>query len=169
MSYKSFACNIFVKGSTKSSISNITDALSHYRGRSGNTVPANHNLINEMKNDGTYKKMITELKNIIKNKITPNKIKNRETISAAPGSRRGLRCGCLGSYSVDIDYSFIPTYGINKITIYFSGYDTWDFEWNDNAGFLYNVTQEVIPSMVAGEGKPFNITYNFQDNIEIKF
>jgi hypothetical protein len=42
-------CNIFVKGDTKTSISNITDALSHYRGRSGKTVYANQNLINEMK------------------------------------------------------------------------------------------------------------------------
>jgi len=165
----SFKCNIFVKGSTKSSISNITDALSHYRGGSGNTVPANQNLINEMKNDGTYKKMIKELKEIIKNKITQNTIKNKETISAAPGSRRGLRCGCLGSYSVNINYSFIPRNGNNNISIHFSGYDTWDFEWNDKAGFLYNVTQEVIPSKIAGEGKPFKITYDFCDNIEINF
>ena len=45
-----------------------------------------------MKNDKTYKKMINELKETIKNKITQS------------GSRRGLRCGCLGSYSVDINY-----------------------------------------------------------------
>ena len=52
--------------------------------------------------------MINELKETIKNKITQNTINNRETISAASGSRRGLRCGCLGSYSVDINYSFVP-------------------------------------------------------------
>ena len=165
----SYNCNIFVKGSTKTSISNVTDALSHYRGKSGKTVPAHENLINEMKNDKTYKKMINELKEIIKNKITQNTINNRETISAASGSRRGLRCGCLGSYSVDINYSFVPKNGENNVNINFSGYDTWDFEWNENAGFLYNVTQEVIPSMVAGKGKPFKITYDFYDNITIYF
>jgi len=132
----SYNCNIFVKGSTKTSISNVTDALSHYRGKSGKTVPAHENLINEMKNDKTYKKMINELKETIKNKITQNSINNRETISAASGSRRGLRCGCLGSYSVDINYSFVPKNGENNVNIHFSGYDTWDFEWNENAGFL---------------------------------
>ena len=165
----SYRCNILVEGSTKTSISNITEALSHYRGGSGNTVPANQNLINEMKNHDTYKKMINELKETIKKKITQNKINNRKTISAASGSRRGLRCGCLGSYSVDINYSFIPINGNNNINIHFSGYDTWDFEWNDNAGFLYNITQEVIPSIVAGKGKPFIITYDFYDNITINF
>ena len=64
----SYGCNILVEGSTKTSISNITEALSHYRGGSGNTVPANQNLINEMKNHGTYKKMINELKETIKKK-----------------------------------------------------------------------------------------------------
>ena len=41
--------NLFVKGSTKDSISNITDALSHYRGKSGKTIPATNVLIQEMK------------------------------------------------------------------------------------------------------------------------
>ncbi len=169
MSKSSFDCNVFVEGSTKTSISNITDALSHYRGGSGNTVYANQNLINEMKSDDTYKNMINELKGIIKQKITQDKINNRETISAAPGSRRGLRCGCLGSYSVNISYSFIPINGNNNINIHFSGYDNWDFEWNKDANFFYNITQEVIPSMVAGKGKPFKITYDFDDNISINF
>ena len=162
-------CNILVKGDTKTSISNITDALSHYRGRSGKTVYANQNLINEMKNHNSYQKMINELKETIKKKITQNKINNRETIKAESGSSRALRCTCLGSYSVNIDYSFIPNNGNNNITIHFSGNDSWDFDWNDKAGFWYNVSQEFIPSIVAGKGKSFKITYDFVENVTINF
>ena len=57
----------------------------------------------------------------------------------------------------------------NNITIHFSGYDSWDFDWNDKAGFWYNVSQEFIPSIVAGKGKSFKITYDFNENITINF
>ena len=165
----SYDVNLLVEPSTKNSISNLTDALSHYRGNSGKTVPANQNLINEMKNDKTYKEMIDSLKVTIKNKITQDKINKGETISAAPGSRRGLRCGCLGSYSLNIDYSFIPRNGSNNINIHFWGYDRWDFEWNNNKGFFHNLKNEFLPSLFAGKGTPFDITYDFYDNITIDF
>jgi len=161
--------NLLVKGSTKSSISNLTDALSHYRGGSGKTVPANNTLINEMKNDSSFKNMIKELQTLIRNKINDQKIKNAEKICAAPGSRRGLRCGTLGSYNLNIQYSFIPKYGDNYFDIHFSGYDRWDFEWNKNKNFFHNIANEVLPSVAAGKGTPFNITYDFHHKICVKY
>ena len=155
----SYNINIFVGPSTKTSISNGTDALSHYRGGSGETVPANGDLISEMKNDKSFKEMINNLKKLIRNKITDEKIDNEITISAANGSRRGIRCATLGSYSVNIDYSFIPTYGQNYIVLHFDGSDTWDFEWNENKGFFHNMANEFIPGLIAGKGTPFDITY----------
>ena len=161
--------NLFVKGSTKDSISNITDALSHYRGKSGKTVPATNVLIQEMKADGSFKKMIKELEGTIKSKITKEKINKKETISAAPGSRRGVRCGCLGSYNLNISYSFVPKIGDNKFDIYFSGSDLWDFEPSDQKNWFQNLVEEKIPGMLAGDGVPFNITYSFEYSMCIKY
>jgi len=79
-----------VTGSIKSSISNLKDAISHYRGKSGKTVPASMSLIDNIKNTDSYKSMISELKDLIKNKITATKIENGEKISAAPNSSRLL-------------------------------------------------------------------------------
>ena len=161
--------NLLVEGSTKSSISNITDALSHYRGKSGKTVPANSTLIQEMQSDKSFINMIKDLENTIKNKITKEKIKNKETISAAPGSRRGVRCGCLGSYNLNISYSFVPKIGDNNFTIHFSGSDLWDFEPSDQKNWFENLVEEYIPGKLAGDGVPFTITYSFDYSMCVNY
>ena len=150
-----------------SSISNLDDALEHYRGKSGITLPANQNLINEMKSNSSYKSMIKELKKGIKSKITSEAFLNGETIKAEPGSYRGISCLTLGSYKVNIDYSFVPKEGDNKIRIHFWGSDKWDFEWNDSYNLIENIIEEEIPSRIAGDGKPFDITYDFYDEVTI--
>ncbi|ORX48950.1 hypothetical protein BCR36DRAFT_584070 [Piromyces finnis] len=122
-----------------------------------------------MKNADSYKNMLVELSQTIKNKISIDKIINKETISAAQGSRRGIWCLTLGSYSVDIDYNFIPVIGWNTVKIHFSGYDIWDFEWNNQKGFWYNFVEEKLPEVCVGSGKSFKITYKFDDEISLAY
>jgi len=176
-------------GSTKSSISNLKDAISHYRGKSGKTVPASETLIYNIKNSNSYKNMISELKDGIKDKITATKIENGEKISATEGSSRGLKDdeSTLGSFNVNIDYSFIPKYGPNTFTIYFWGYNTWDFEHNDNYKKWENLIKEDIPGLISDfgliditsdtklgitysyGGTPYDITYSFSDVITVTY
>jgi len=154
---------INTKPLTLKTISNLKEAISHYKGKSGKTVSASNKLIAQMKAYVKYQHMLTELGSIMKNKITYEKIKNKELIKAEPGSRRGLWCIVLGSYSVNIDYAFYPKNGWNTVNIHFTGYDTWDFEWNDSKSVLYNFVEESLPNLCAGIGRPFNITYDFYD------
>jgi len=163
---------------TKNSISNIFEALAHYRAQSGLTVPANQCLINDLKSKSDFINMKEELKNTIKTKITDDKIMKKSKIKASEGSRRGLWYLTLGHYSVDINYEFIPKYGRNSFNINYSGYDTWDFEHvkipNNLSVFeklklyVHNFLEDIF-SLCAGEGKPFNITYNFDDEMSIDY
>jgi len=156
-------------GTTKTYISDIFDAIEHYRGKSGKTVYADSTLISEIKSAGDYKDMIKDLKGTIKNKITATKIKNGTVIKAASGSNRGSWCLTLGSHLLNIDYSFVPKYGNNNVSIHFWGSDRWDFENNENYGFIKNLIEERIPSLIAGDGKPFDVKYDFYDTITVTY
>ncbi|ORX47572.1 hypothetical protein BCR36DRAFT_371635 [Piromyces finnis] len=166
--------------STYDYISDLAMAIGHYRGKSGKTVPASNTLINEeMKKSLKYKNMKKELKKIIKDKVTDEKIKNETVIRNAKNSGRGLWCLTLGSYYVNIDYAFYPKSGWNTVKIHFSGYDTWDFEhikkekdqnflknfWNGIKTGIHNILDEDIPSFIAGDGKTYDITYDFYDEV----
>ena len=150
------------------SIGGFVDALRHYRSFAGGRVPANENLINEMKNDNSYKKMIKELRHILTNKgCSQIRQKNFSPISAASGSMRGISCQTLGSYGVNIEYKFTPKFGENWIEIHFYGYDSWDFNDNKNYNWFQNVTREKIPGMIAGKGKEYDVTFDFKEWISV--
>ena len=160
--------DLHVKGSTKTTISDLKEALSHYRGKSGNTVPASPILIHEMKSHDSFNKMIRELKEKIKGKINDTAIKNGTIIKSDDGSRRGkIKCNTLGSYSVDLSYSFTPKKGDNTFYIHFKGSNPWDFE--KNGKFMYDLINEDIPSAIAGDGKAYDITYEFSYLVTINY
>jgi len=160
---------LFDSGSTKSSISDIYDAISHYRGKSGNEVPANQNLVKEMKSDKTYKDLITNLKSDIRKQITATKIQQGIKIQNPAELNKLLKCTTLGSYYANISYSFIPKNGNNSVRVNFMGSDRWDFDWNSGYNFWQNLFKEEIPSWIAGDGEPFNITFDFYDDITVTY
>ncbi len=156
-------------------IGGLSDALKHWRSKKGGTVRANATLIKEIK--GGLSDAFKDLQNIIKNKMKDAAKNGTNHINSAPGSRRAGWCLTLGSFSANLeyDYSFDPN-DKNKgydIPIHFWGYDTWDFEfkksqWYDLPTHLHNFFEELIPGYVAGEGKPFDVTYDFYHTLHVQ-
>lgn len=166
----SYKVNLFVKGQKMSSIGNLTDALAHYRSKAGGRVPANESLINEMKNDSTFKSNFGSNGSVVKgiqSKIQEALRNGNSIVENAPGSRRGMNCDTLGSYSASIEYKHHVTPGKNSVKIRLFGSDCWDFEPSDAHSWFGNLTKEIIPGMLAGDGKPFDITYDFTITVEI--
>jgi hypothetical protein len=153
------------------SIGNLTDAIVYWRSGRGGTVPGNEDLYEEMQSDSSFEDCfgpdgsITEL---LESKIRKALRSGARRISAPPGSFRGLRCATLGSYRLDIDYDHAVSRRLNEVGVQLSGSDLWDFETNPNEGFVHNLCNEWIPEMMAGEGKPFSITYDFTITISIE-
>ena len=164
----------YIAGSTKSSISDIFDAISHFRGESGLTVPASATLIKKIKESDSYKNMLKDLEEGIRKKINASSINSGKNISAEPGSSRGLKLDpTLGSFGVNIDYTFKPYYGHNPVTLSFWGSDRWDFEHNVDYAWYKNFFDEDVPEVIAKgivrKGKPFDITYSFTDVIDVYY
>ena len=155
----------------KKEINDIYDALLHYISNASGVVPAGPGLYQEIKLSKSFEKQFGangEVTNIIRGKIIHALKTGQKRISSAPDSHRGLRCFTLGSYSVKIkyDYSNIKN-GTNIIPLTLSGYDDWDFKYNQNYTKIQNLLDEKIPGMIAdfglsGGGTPFRITYEFQ-------
>ena len=170
MSKHQFDCNVFVKGEAKSSISNLTDALAHYRSKAGGSVPASQALIEEMKCQPSFQNTFGPNGDVtrgIANKIHDALNQGRSHVQSEPGSRRGLSCHTLGSYSVNIEYNHPVCHGENRVNVHLWGYDSWDFEDNKGYNAFENFIKERIPGFIAGDGKAFNITYDFNHIITI--
>ena len=155
-------------------IGGLLDAMKYWKTKKGGTVKANAKLINEIKSG--LSNAFQDLQNIIKNKIKDAAKDGTNHIKSEPGSRRAGWCPTLGSFSANLeyDYSFDPNDKNNgfDIPIHFWGYDTWDFEfkkaqWYDIPTHLHNIFEEFGPSLVAGEGKPFDITYDFHHTLHV--
>jgi len=76
-------CDIFIDAdpSNLTIISDIADAMSHYKGKSGITVPASDILIAEMKSFDKYQDMLIEVGTVMRKwKLQMKKIKNKEII-----------------------------------------------------------------------------------------
>ena len=155
-------------------IGGLIDAINYWRSKKGGTVRANNDLINEMKSHmyGTPSDpgVLIEVLKGVKDKIKQAKKNKTYHIKSAPGSYRGCWCPTLGSFSFNIEYDYDfsdePERKDHTINFHFWGYDTWDFEpkkveWYDLPGHLSNLVEEKIPSLIAGDGKPFDITYDF--------
>ena len=127
-------------------VSNTVEFYEHFKNKKGNTAIADEKLIEEMKSDSSYSDMIYEIKKIIQMQITKEAVLNGETIKTI-NLRETVHCHTLGSYELNIDYSFIPKVGDNKIKLHLWGTYRWD-----------------IP--VSG-GNPFNINYDFYDEVTI--
>ena len=156
-------------------IGGLGDAINYWRSKKGGTVKANNKLIQEMKSFmyGTPEHpgvLLGDVLNGVKKKIKQAKKDKTYHIKSAPGSYRGCWCPTLGSFAFNIQYDYDfsdePERKHHKINFHFWGYDTWDFEpkkvqWYDIPGHLNNLIEEKIPNMVAGDGKPFDISYDF--------
>jgi len=179
--------NCIEKPKTFKYIDNLCDAIRHYRSESGTTVIASSNLIENMKGFDnfvynliglhSYKHIKNELKEIIKKKIieTKNKGNKRAIIENAPGSCRSAWYLTVGSYTLNIEYSeeINTNNNLFYFNVHFFGEDLWDFEeaecenWYDFQCFLHNYFEEKIPKHLVGKGKPFYVSYDFYDEIEV--
>lgn len=147
-------------------INSLTDACSHYRSKAGGQVKANPQLYEEMKNSSSFKnKFIPEMIKILKDKIIKADVGT--LIKSAPGSNRPLSCTTMGMYKLNIEYCHKVTVGVNYVELHLFGSDKWDFETSKDKGFFKNLTQEIIPGLIAGKGKPFDITYDFKYTVQI--
>ena len=181
------ANDLFAPGIPQTSINSFQDALNHYRSGKGGTVAAGPGLIAEMKADKSFDSMLQNLSQGISAKLLS--VKTNETsgiVSNSLGAYRGLEAyPTLGSYRLDIKYNanWTATEWIKEsdgrysrvvssnFTIYFSGENAWDFEWNENYGIFKNITQELIPGYIAGStGNPknFTITYSTTHNFSLQ-
>ena len=168
------------------SIDNLCQAIQHYKKKEGGTVRASSILINNLKNDEScfyfdkknYQLIKTELTEIIKQKIIEEKKKGskKSTIRNAPNSFRSGWYLTLGSYVLnieyekEIDFSNIKSYNF-EFNVHFYGEDLWDFEETDCEGdircFFHNIFEEKLPHLAVGDGKEFNISYDFYDTINV--
>lgn len=168
-------------------IDNLCDAIRHYRSESGKTVIASSDLIENMKEFDnivynfiklhSYKVIKNDLKEKIKEKIldAKNKGKKRATIKNAPDSCRSAWYLTLGSYTLNIEYNeeINTNNNLFYFNVHFFGEDLWDFEEAecknnyDIQCFLHNYFEEKIPKHLVGEGKPFYVSYDFYDEIEV--
>ena len=160
-------------------ISNLSEATKYWRSKKGGTVKASAQLINEIKasmigdqeNPGEMQEV---LRGVMK-KIKQAKKDKTYHVRNEPGSYRGCWCLTLGSFAINIEYDYDfssePERKKHKIDFHLWGKDTWDFEtkkcqWYDIPTHLRNIFEEIIPSFVAGDGKPFDITYDFHWELE---
>jgi hypothetical protein len=152
-------------------IGSLADAIVYWRSNQGGTVPGNETLYAEMlahsSFDGAFGSSGSVTK-VIKKKIQDAIQSRQATISAAPGSYCGLTCTTLGSYRLDIAYNHRVSKGENEVQLMLSGSDRWDFDTNPNKGLFHNLFHEWIPSVFAGKGTPFFITYDFAITIQVE-
>ena len=150
-------------------IGGLRDAINYWRTKKGGTVKANNKLIEEIKKSMT-KSLNKDIIPGVINKIKQSKKDKTYHVKNAPGSRRGYWCLTLGSFSINIEYDYDfksePGRKKHEIKFHFYGYDTWDFEckkvaWYNIPGHLNNLVEEIIPNKIAGDGTPFNVTYDF--------
>ena len=155
-------------------IGGLNDAIAYWRSKKGGTVKANNTLIAEIKaalmGARECPGVLFEVLNGIKKKIKQAKQDKTYHIKSDPNSYRGSWCLTLGSFAINIEYDYDfsdePERKDHKINFHFWGRDTWDFEpkkkkWYDVPGHIENLIEEKIPNMIAGDGKPFDITYDF--------
>ena len=160
-------------------INGLTDAINYWRSKKGGTVKAGGKLIEEMKNNmiGTPHEPgpLREVLNGVKKKIKQAKNDKTYHVKSSPGSYRGGWCPTLGCFAFNIEYDYDfsnePERKNHQIKFHFWGSDTWDFEPKkvkkyDIFGHINNLIEEKIPSMIAGDGKPFDITYDFYWTLE---
>ena len=147
-------------------IGSLTDACSHYRSNAGGKVKANSNLYKEMKNDKSfYNKFVGEMTDILTKKVLNANV--GDIIQNAPNSDRPVSCTTMGMYKLNIEYNHKVTVGVNYIELHLYGSDLWDFQPSKDKSWFKNLTNEIIPGMVAGKGTPFEITYDFKYTINI--
>ena len=162
-------------------IGGLNDAIKYWRSKKGGTVRANNQLIEEIKysmlGDQEHPGVLNGVLRGVMKKIKQAKKDKTYHVKSAPGSYRGCWCLTLGSFAFNIEYDYDfssePERKKHKINFHFWGKDTWDFEtqkakWYDVPTHLHNIFEEKIPSLVAGEGKPFDITYDFYWDLESK-
>ena len=154
------------KDMSKVGIGSLSDACSHFRSKTGGQVKANSSLYSEMKNDKTFKDFVNEMTNILTNKVKNAKVGDK--IQNAPNSNRPVKCTTMGAYKLNIEYNHKVNAGTNNIELHLYGSDLWDFQPSDDKGWFQNLTTEIIPGMIAGDGTPFDITYDFKYVIQIK-
>ena len=149
-------------------IGSVEEACSHYRSRAGGTVRANSRLYEEMKNDKSFPKFISEMRNILRDKIKKTDLDSY--IRNAPESNRPLECITMGKYKLNIEYNHKVSIGTNYVKLHLYGEDLWDFKGSPDKGFIGNMANEVIPGMIAdffGDGLEFNISYDFEYTVEV--
>ena len=162
-------------------IGNIFNAIDYWRSKKGGTVKANDQLINEIKvymwGEHECPGVMQKVLNGVMKKIKQAKNDGTYHVCNEPGSYRGCWCPTLGSFAFNIEYDYDfscePERKKHRINFHLWGRDTWDFEttkceWYDIPIHLRNIFEEQIPSLIAGDGEPFDITYNFYWELESK-
>jgi len=159
------AADLDVEPATLESISDLTEAIAHYRGGSGKDVPLNREGISELMDHDSFKDFIKELKQNLSSKVSKAKV--GDNIKSDHGSYRGLNSYVLGSYSLHIYYNFNVKSGTNYIIVHFWGTNPWDFKKTGN-GIWYDLWHEDLPNFAVGDGKDFTIDYDFYYRITVK-
>jgi hypothetical protein len=151
-------------------IGNLTDAIVYWRSKRGGSISGNEKLYTEMKAHSSFRECFGpsgSVTQLIKTKVQEALRTGQATISSPPESYRGLACQTLGSYRLDIAYNHSVSPGLNRVELTLSGSDRWDFDTSPNQSVFRNLFHEWIPSLFAGKGTPFGITYRFTITLDI--
>jgi hypothetical protein len=155
---------------TPTEINSLDDAIMYWRSKRGGSCPAGPGLWAEMQADSTFQGEFGKEGAVVTAIATKAQslVASGQVCQNAPGSYRGLRCLTMGSYRCNIEYSFMPVEGSNQVEIRFYGSDPWNFDWMPGVQNLWhNITAETIPSWFAGDGKSFDVTFDFKMVVDI--
>jgi hypothetical protein len=155
---------------TPTVINSLDDAIMYWRSNKGGSCAGGSGLWAEMQADSTFKAQFDRTGATVTAiaKKAQGLVASRQPCQADPGSFRGLHCLTMGSYRCNIEYSFVPVKGNNRVEIRFYGRDTWNFDWMPGVkNIWHNITSEAIPSWLAGPGKPFDVTFDFKKVVEV--
>lgn len=159
-------------------IGSLKDAINYYRSKKGGTISGNQSLYDQMMNEDAFKASFDPEHGIIIQGIKEKMIAavdSGNSVKNDSNSRKAFKCATLGAYSLNIEYDFVPVKGLNNVQLHLFGSDLWDFAEAQCNGdihqkartFWRNLTHEVIPKMLAGDGKEYTITYDFNITIPI--
>jgi len=147
-------------------IANLRQATSHWRSCAGGVVRAHSLLYEEMKNHPSFSGFISEMEGILRGKIEDTDVDSY--IKNAPDSNRSLKCPTMGHYKLNIEYNHKVNIGVNYVNLHLYGEDLWDFEYAFDKSFLDNLKNQILPLMVAGNGRKFSISYDFNYTVKVE-
>ena len=158
----------------QSVINTAWDALNHWKSGFGGTVPAGASLISDIKSSSDYTTNKTTVEGLIETALEGVSCDVTSGTIQRSGGTIGISTGNNAVGNIDLVYaaytvSWTASASSGQRTI--TGTATRNATFNDRYDFVYDpnnkktIFTDVIPSWIAGTGRPFNITGSLTDTV----